>query len=95
MANTIQQEQIEKIILILRGHRVMLDADLARIYGVTTGHLNQRVKRNLDRFPEDFMFQLSEIEEESLRSQFVISKIGRGGRRYLPYVFTEHGALTL
>ena len=93
--NILSQEQIEKTILIIRGHRVILDVNLAKIYGVTTKHLNQQVKRNLDRFPEDFMFQVIEIEEESLRSQFVTSKIGRGGRRYLPYVFTEHGALML
>ncbi|MEK6627482.1 MAG: ORF6N domain-containing protein [Bdellovibrionota bacterium] len=93
--NILSQEQIEKTILIIRGHRVILDVNLAKIYGVTTKHLNQQVKRNLDRFPEDFMFQVIEIEEESLRSQIVTSKIGRGGRRYLPYVFTEHGALML
>lgn len=95
MSDAIQNEQIEKSILVIRGYRVMLDTDLARIYGVTTGHLNERVKRNLDRFPADFMFQLSEIEEESLRSQIAISKTRKGGRRYLPYVFTEHGALML
>ena len=92
---SIPEEKIEKTILVIRSQRVILDSELASIYGVSTGHLNQRVKRNLDRLPEDFMFQLSEIEEESLRSQFVISKIGRGGRRYLPFVFTEHGALML
>lgn len=91
----VTQEQIQKSIIILREHRVLLDSDLAIIYGVTTKYLNQQVRRNLDRFPEDFIFQLSEIEAESLRSQIVISKIGRGGRRYLPYVFTEHGALML
>ena len=89
------QEQIEKSILIIRGHRVILDADLAKIYGVSTKRLNEQVRRNLDRFPDDFMFQLSETKEESLRSQIATSKIGRGGRRYLPYVFTEHGALML
>ena len=73
----------------------MLDSDLARIYGVATKNLNKAVKRNLNRFPEDFMFQLTEIEGESLRFQIGTSKIGRGGRRYLPYVFTEHGALML
>ncbi len=88
-------EKIQKSILIVRGHRVLLDTDLASIYGVTTKYLNQQLKRNLDRFPEDFMFQLSEIESENLRFQIGISKFGRGGRRYLPYVFTEHGALML
>lgn len=89
------QKQIEKYILIIRGHRVILDADLAKIYGVSTKRLNEKVRRNSDRFPEDFMFQLAETKEESLRSQIATSKIGRGGRRYLPYVFTEHGALML
>ncbi len=73
----------------------MLDIDLARIYGVETKILNQAVKRNWDRFPNDFMFQLNEKETEFLRSQMGTSKVGRGGRRYLPYVFTEHGALML
>ncbi len=73
----------------------MLDSHLARIYGVTTKYLNQQVNRNIDRFPQGFMFQVSEIEEESLRLQFATSKEKRGGRRYLPYVFTEHGALML
>jgi hypothetical protein len=91
----VTQVKIQTSILTLRNQRVLLDSDLAIIYGVTTKYLNQQVKRNLDRFPEDFMFQLSEIEEESLRSQSVISKKSRGGRRYLPYVFTEHGALML
>ena len=88
-------EQIEKTIHFIRGYRVMLDSDLARIFGVTTKHLNQAVKRNLDRFPEDFMFQVTENERESLRSQIVTSNASRGGRRYLPFVFTEHGTLML
>ena len=87
--------EIEKHIFIVRKQKVMLDSDLALIYGVETKSLNQAVKRNLNRFPDDFMFQLSEIEGESLRSQFVTSNKTRGGRRYLPYVFTEHGALML
>ncbi|MBC7420991.1 MAG: ORF6N domain-containing protein [Bdellovibrio sp.] len=87
--------EIEKYIFIARKHKVMLDIDLARIYGVETKILNQAVKRNSDRFPDDFMFQLSEKEAEFLRSQIGTSKVGRGGRRYLPYVFTEHGALML
>lgn len=73
--------------------KVILDSDLARIYGVTTARLNQQVKRNLGRFPEDFMFQLSKEEFESLMLQFATSKMGRGGRRKLPYAFTEHGAI--
>jgi hypothetical protein len=76
----------------IRGHRVILDADLATIYSVTTSALNQAVKRNPDRFPSAFLFQLTAEEWEFLRSQDVISK-GRGGRRYLPFAFTEHGAL--
>lgn len=73
----------------------MLDSDLAELYGVTTGALNQAVSRNEERFPEDFSFQLTEIEWKSLISQTVISNTGRGGRRKLPRVFTEHGALML
>jgi hypothetical protein len=88
-------EQIEKSIHLMRGHRIMLDSDLAKIFGVTTKQLNQAVKRNLTRFPEDFMFQVTEIERESLRSQSVTSNVGRGGRRYLPFAFTEHGTLML
>ncbi len=87
--------EIEKHIFIVRKQKVMLDSDLARIYGVETRTLNQAVKRNLNRFSADFMFQLSEIEGENLRSQFVISSLKYGGRRYSPYVFTEHGALML
>jgi hypothetical protein len=72
-------EQIEKSIFIIRDQRVMLDSELAKIYGVTTKRLNQQVSRNKERFPLDFMFQLTEIEEECLRLQFVTSKKGRGG----------------
>ena len=79
----------------IRGQKVMLDSDLAELYGVETKRLNEQIKRNSDRFPEDFMFQLTENEWESLRSQFATSKIGRGGRTYLPSVFTEHGVLML
>lgn len=74
---------------------LILDKDIAGLYGVTTGALNQAVKRNLDRFPIDFMFQLTKEELESLKSQFVIAKTGRGGSRSLPYAFTEHGVLML
>jgi ORF6N domain len=91
----IPPERIEHSILAIRGKRVMLDNDLAEIYGVTTKRLNQQVKRNEERFPEDFMFQLTAEEFELLRSHFATSKAGRGGRRYLPYVFTEHGAVML
>jgi len=77
----------------LRGHRVILDSDLATLYGVQTFRLNEAVKRNRERFPEDFVFQLTAEERDSLRSQNAMSKPGRGGRRTLPYAFTEHGAL--
>ncbi len=90
----ITQEQIEKSILVIRDHRVLLDSDLARIYGVSTKHLNQQVKRNLQRFPDNFMFQLTEIEEEFLRSQIATSK-NYGGRRTRHYAFTEHGTVML
>ena len=89
-------ERIEKIILTVRGQRVMMDADLARLYGVTTKALNQAVKRNLARFPSDFMFQLTEEEGASLRSQNVTLNAGRGKhRKYRPYVFTEQGVAML
>jgi hypothetical protein len=87
-------ERVENRILSLRGHRVMLDADLAELYGVPTKRLNEAVRRNAARFPEDFMFQLTADEAETLRSQFATSK-GRGGRRYIPYVFTELGVAML
>jgi len=73
----------------LRDEKVMLDHDLAELYGVETGALHRAVKRNTERFPEDFMFQVTGEEAEVLRCQTGISKPGRGGRRYLPYVFTE------
>ena len=82
---------IARRIYSIRDHRVILDADLASLYGVETRSLVQAVKRNADRFPEDFLFQLAPEEVGALRSQIVISKTGRGGRRYLPYAFTEHG----
>lgn len=85
---------IARTILILRGQRVILDADLATLYGVTTKRLNEQVKRNAERFPEDFMFQLTAEEDAALRSQIATSNgAGRGGRRYAPYAFTEHGAI--
>ena len=89
-------EPIEPVIRFMRGQRVILDSDLARIYGVTTKVLNQAIKRNSERFPQDFVFQLNLEESREvtrLRSQTVTSKKGRGGRRYLPYAFTEHGAV--
>lgn len=84
---------ITRSILILRGYRVILDADLAAIYSVSTGRLNEAVKRNAERFPEDFMFRLSAKEHAALISQIATSKPGRGGRRKLPWAFTEHGAI--
>lgn len=89
------QPLIQSRILALREQRVMLDADLAQLYGVETRALVQAVKRNLGRFPEDFMFQLSADEFEVLRSQTVISNAGRGGRRTAPYAFTEQGVAML
>src|SRR5438445_7242904 len=87
-------ERVEQNILLLRAHKVMLDADIAALYGVSTKRLNEQVKRNRDRFPKDFMFQLNEAEAILLKSQFATSK-QRGGRRTLPYAFTEHGAVML
>jgi phage regulator Rha-like protein len=86
-------ELIESRILLIRGRKVMLDSHLAELYGVTTKRLNEQVKRNKERFPADFMFQLTFEETESLRSQIATSNRGRGGRRYRPYAFTEHGAI--
>jgi hypothetical protein len=117
-------ESIENMIYFSRGHRVMLDRDLARLYGVETKRLNEQLQRNRYRFPEDFAFKLTKEEwdslmcqigtskvngisirsqkatldsrdDVSLRSQFATSNVGRGGRRYLPYVFTEHGVVML
>ncbi len=88
-------ERIESLILSVRGFRVMLDSDLARVYGVTTSQLNQALRRNRERFPDDFAFQLTRQEFATLISQSVISKTGRGGRQKAPWVFTEHGALML
>lgn len=86
-------DRIESRILFARNHKVILDADLAELYGVTTKRLNEQVKRNKDRFPADFMFQLNAAEADHLRSQNATSKSTRGGRRYRPYAFTEHGAI--
>src|SRR5690349_9925991 len=87
-------EGIQSLILTIRGQRVMLDSDLARIYGVSTGQLNQALKRNPGRFPVDFAFQIERQEFVNLISQSVISS-SYGGRRTLPWVFTEHGAIML
>ena len=88
-------ESIAFRIHLVRGEKVLLDTDLANLYGVATKRLNEQVRRNPTRFPPDFMFQLTDQEFSGLRSQIATSKIrpGRGGRRYLPYAFTEHGAL--
>ena len=98
MSQIVSLERIEKKILLIRGHKVMLDSDLAELYGVTTKRFNEQVRRNLVRFPEDFCFQLSKEEYEALifqigisnlRSQFATSRGNWGGKRYLPLVFTE------
>jgi ORF6N domain len=91
----IPDETVISKIYLIRKHKVMLDIDLAELYQVETKRLNEQVKRNADRFPEDFMFQLTNEEWESLRSQFATSNEGRGGRRYAPLAFTEHGVLML
>src|SRR6202044_3859643 len=93
MRKSVAPEQIASAILVLRCQRVLLDAELAALYGVSTKRFNQQVRRNRKRFPADFMFQLTYKETSSLRSQIATLKTGRGQhRKYLPYVFTEHGA---
>lgn len=88
-------ESIENLIHVIRGKQIMLDIDLARLYGVETKRLNEQVKRNIERFPEDFMFQLSKEEAESSRSQFATLN-GRGHNiKHLPYAFTENGVAML
>jgi phage regulator Rha-like protein len=84
---------IESVILLIRGERVILDTHLASIYVIPTFRLNEAIKRNRHRFPDDFLFQLTKAEHKALRSQIAISKNARGGRRTLPYAFTEHGAV--
>ena len=91
----VSTKDIEGAIHIVRGQRVMLDADLAKLYGVTTAALNQAVTRNKERFPDDFAFQVTQQEFTALISQNVISKTGRGGRTKKPRVFTEHGVAML
>jgi hypothetical protein len=90
----VHPERIERLILLIRGHKVMLDTDLAALYGVETGQLVRAVKRNISRFPHDFMFQLSKDEFENLRCHFGTSSQW-GGRRYPPYAFTEQGVAML
>lgn len=103
---SVSVQLIERRIYLIRGQKVMIDFDLAELYGVPTKRLNEQVTRNLKRFPEDFMFRLTKEEAEFLRSQIAISndhlrsqiatsKTGRGGRRYLPYAFTEQGVAML
>jgi len=88
-------KKIKAMIHEIRGCQVMLDSDLAEIYQVETKRLNEAVKRNIDRFPPEFMFQLTEEEYENLKSQFATLRDGRGRRRYLPFAFTEHGVIML
>ena len=95
MSVLVPRTQIEQTILVIRGHRVMLDADLAELYGVSAGRLNEAIKRNEDRFPSDFMFQLTKPEFEHLKSQIAISSSRWGGRRHQPYAFTEQGVAML
>ena len=95
MSALVPRERIEQTILLIRGHNVMLDSNLAQLYGVTVGRLNEAVKRNEDRFPSDFMFQLTRAEFENLKSQIAISSSKWGGRRHAPYVFTEQGVAML
>jgi len=91
----IPDELVINKIYFVRGQKVMLDNDLAVLYGVETKRLKEAVRRNIDRFPGDFMFELTQTEFESLRSQFATSKTGRGGARYLPMAFTEQGVAML
>ena len=94
-AALILSEIIENKILLIRGKKVLLDSSLAQLYGVPTKSLNLAVRRNIARFPENFMFRLTRKETDCLRFQFETSNRGRGGRRYLPYVFTQEGVAML
>jgi len=94
MKDPIPAEQIERVIVLIRGHKVMLDRDLAELYGVEVKQLKRQVKRNQDRFPADFMFELSKEEYDALRSQFGTLKRGEHSK-YLPYAFTEQGVAML
>jgi ORF6N domain-containing protein len=87
------KNSVEGRIFFVRGHKVLLDNDLAELYGVSVKRLNQQVKRNAERFPADFMFRLTSGESKNLRLQFATSSQGHGGRRYSPFAFTEHGAI--
>jgi len=93
MPKDIPTIDVQYLVRTLRGKRVLLDSDLARLYGVPTKRLNEQVRRNAEKFPEDFAFQLTEEEFEVLRSQNATSKLGRGGRRYRPFAFTDYGAI--
>lgn len=95
MKDDAHDNEIEGSIFIIRGKKVMLDRDLAQLFGTTTSRLNEQVKRNKHRFPDDFMFQLSYQEVRDLMSQFAISSLQHGGRRKHFYAFTEHGAVML
>jgi phage regulator Rha-like protein len=90
---TPRTRQLDALIYEVRGHKVMLDFDLAKVYSVETKSLNRGVKRNADRFPKDFIFQISSREWENLKYQIGTSSSGHGGRRRPPYIFTEHGAI--
>lgn len=90
---TVLSRRVESKIVVLRGKKVILDADLAELYGVAVKRLNEQVKRNVDRFPADFLFRLNPVERQILRSQIATSRTGHGGRRYQPYAFSEHGAI--
>jgi len=89
MKAIVHSEMITRKIYLIRGQKVMLDSDLAELYGVTTKRLNEQVRRNAERFPADFIFQLSPEEYDILRSHFATSRLKHGGRRHPPYVFTE------
>ncbi len=90
---TVLAKRVDSKIRLIRGQRVILDTDLAELYGVSVKQLNQQVKRNARRFPDDFIMQLTGKEAANLRSQIVTSSSSHGGRRYLPHAFTEHGAI--
>ena len=92
---TVSIQLVERRIYLIRGQKVMIDEDLAELYGVPTKRLNEQVRRNRKRFPPDFMFRLTKVESKNLRSQFATSSLGHGGRRSLPYAFTEQGVVML